>query len=207
MKKIVSLLAIFTIIFCVASYSYAADEYSFELKYTGTIVQGEEKNATINLVGKNGTLHEKVRVKIDIQGPGKPKIIAIDEKKQEHDITDVGYWGPAAGFAIQGDFTNVTPIKVTYPKAGKYTTTLTLIDLENNNTPITTKTFEINVEPKAQQPDNNTNVDNTVTNETNITQLPQTGRSIWEYMLYFVGTVVVISVISIYVNNKRITNE
>lgn len=62
----------------IANYSLAANEYSFDLQYTGTVVKNEEKNANVLLIGQNGTLYPKVRIKVDINGPATPKVMATD---------------------------------------------------------------------------------------------------------------------------------
>lgn len=187
MRKIVSIIAITFLfaVFCFTNYSLAAEEYAFDLQYTGTIVKNEEKEAKVLLIGKGGTLYTKVRIKVDVKGPSKPEILATDSNGHQHNIAEIGYWGPPEGFPVQGDFTNTTPIKATFPEAGKYTVTLSLINLENGST-ITTKSFEINV-TSNDTADNTTNeiTNNTITN--NIEELPKTGVGILEYILIFAG--------------------
>ena len=128
MKKILSIILIFAFCFFITSYSFAAGDYTFELQYTGTIEKNVEKDANVLLIGNNGTLYSKVRIKIDITGPATPKIIAKDTSNIEHDIAQIGYWGPPEGFAVQGDFTNTTPIKATFTEEGEYTIKLSLIN-------------------------------------------------------------------------------
>lgn len=96
------------------------------------------------------------------------------------------------------DFTNTTPIKATFPEAGKYTITLSLINLENNNNVITTNSFEVNVTSNALV-ENNT-IDNGINN---VEELPKTGVSIWEYVLCFVGVGIVLSIAGMYINRKK----
>ena len=195
MKKIMSLIIVFAIILGITNYSLAADEYTFDLQYTGDIIKNEQKNAQVLLVGKNGTLHQKVRIKVDVKGPATPKITAVDTNQIEHNIIESGYWGPAEGFPVQGDFTNTTPIKATFYEAGKYTITLSLINLENNNV-ITTNTFELNVIDNEQKIENNT-----ITND--IEELPQTGISMSEYIMLLAGGVIIFSIVGIYVKKKK----
>lgn len=163
--------------FVLIGVAFAADEYSFELRYTGTITKDVEKNAEVLLVGVNGALHSNVRINVKVTGPATPKLLAKDTNGVEHDIAQVGYWGPEAGFPVQGNFENVTPIRATFPKEGKYTIELSLVDVANANSVITSKTFDIEVH-NEQAPVNNT-VNNTVVEE-----LPKTGTSITEYILY-----------------------
>lgn len=165
------------------------------MQYTGTVVENEEKDAKVLLKGVNGTPHTNVQIKVKITGPATPKLLAKDSNGVEHDIAQIGYWGPPTGFPVQGDFTNTTPIKATFTEAGKYTIELSLVDLTNNNSVITSKTFTIDVSAK-QAPANNTVVD----------ELPKTGTSIWEYLMYtfVLGTVFV--GIGIYFNRKKLHN-
>jgi len=194
----------FTIVMCITNYSLAADEYTFDLQYTGTITKNEEKSANVLLIGQNGTLYSKVRIKVDVTGPATPKILATDSSNVEHNIIEIGYWGPAEGFTVQGDFTNTTPIKATFPEAGKYTVTLSLINLENSNSIIATKSFEVDVLSNDPVVENNIIENNVVTNNiNNIEELPKTGISIWEYVLCFAIVGVIISIIGKYMNLKK----
>lgn len=201
MKKIVSILAItfLFIVFCLTNYSLATEGYSFDLQYTGTITKNEEKDAKVLLVGKGGILYTKVRIKVDVKGPATPKLLATDTNGTEHNIAELGYWGPAEGFPVQGDFTNTTPVKATFPEAGKYTITLTLLNLENGST-ITTNTFDIDVVANGEIVENNTIVNNEVNN---VEELPKTGVSVLEYVLIFVGLGVIFCIFGRYISCKN----
>lgn len=196
MKKIVSIIVItfFIIVFGLTNNSLAAEGYSFELQYTGTIIKNEAKDANVLLVGKGGTLYNKVRIKIDVKGPATPKLLAKDTNGTEHNIAEIGYWGPPDGFAVQGDFTNTTPVKATFPEAGKYTITLSLINLENGNT-ITTNSFDINVSNREIVENN------TIAN--NIEELPKTGVSVLEYALIFIGLGVIFCIFGKYISCRK----
>lgn len=185
MKKVFTLLLIFLFFFTI-NVTYAADELSFELTYTGDVIKGEEKDATVVLKGTNAPTYTNVRIKVDIAGPATPTIYAYDSLGTKIDIAQMGYWGPDAGFAVAGTFENTTPIQATFPEEGQYTITLSLIDIANNNNIITSKVITINVENNLV--DNDTNdTNNTVvnetneTNESNVTEIPKTGTSIGEY--------------------------
>lgn len=194
----------FAIILGITNYSFAADEYSFELQYTGTVIKNEEKSAKVLLIGKSGTLYSKVRIKVDVNGPAKTKLMATDTNNVEHDIAEIGYWGPPEGFPVQGDFTNTTPIRATFPEKGKYTITLSLINLENDSV-ITTKSFEVNVTEKAITDNNNNTTNNTTNNITNnnIEELPKTGISIWEYAICIASVVIILSIVGMYIKYKN----
>lgn len=200
MKKMLSFITIFAIVLCLCVPVFAVDEFDFELQYTGTIVKNIEKDAKVLLVGNNATLHTNVQIKIDITGPATPKILATDSTGVEHDIAQLGYWGPASGFAVQGDFTNTTPIKATFTEEGEYTIKLSLIDVANGNAVIASDTFEIQVyEDESATPP--ANIENVIDNA--IQELPKTGTSVVEYVIYSIAIVLIISIVGIYLNKKR----
>lgn len=203
MKKLLSFIMIFTIVLCSVSIVFAQDEYSFDLQYTGTIVKNVEKDAVVLLTGVNGTPHTSVQIKVDITGPATPKILATDSTGTEYDIAQLGYWGPPSGFAVGGDFVNRTPIKATFIEEGSYTIKLSLVDLANGNAVITTKTFDIEVYEDV--PGNNTVsnvIDNAVGNT--IEELPKTGTSVVEYVMYIIAIVLIISIIGMYLNRRKV---
>lgn len=202
MKKLLSVIMIFTVILFIVSPVFAADEYSFDLQYTGTITKNIQKDANVLLIGENGPLYATVRIKVDISGPATPVLLATDSLGTEIDIAQEGFWGPPSGFPIQGDFTNTTPIKATFPEEGNYTITLSLIDLANANVVITSKTIDIEVFEDVP-PANNNVIGNAVSENNMIEELPKTGISVVEYTMYIIAIVLVISIVGIYLNRRR----
>lgn len=164
--------------------------YNFDIEYTGDVVEGEAKNATVILEGTDAKSYSKVRVESkQVSGPSEDvKVIAYDEQGQGYDISKSGDWGPQEGFQVGGTFRNETPITITYPEAGTYVTQLSLIDLENDDAVIISEEFTINV---LEAPETNNNVVNNTVEE-----IPQTGISIWTYVLTIVLSIVLIYVIS-----------
>lgn len=201
MKKLISFIMIFAIIFCSVSPVFAVDEYSFDLQYTGTIVKNVEKDAVVLLTGVNGTPHQTVQIKVDITGPATPKILATDSAGTEYDIAQLGYWGPPSGFAVGGDFVNRTPIKATFVEEGSYTIKLSLIDVNNPASVFATNTFNIEVYEDMPPVVENI-IGNNVTNT--LDELPKTGTSVVEYALYIISIALVISVVGIYLNKRKI---
>ena len=173
------------------------------MQYTGNVIKNIEKDANVLLVGVNGTLYSNVLIKVNITGPATPKLLATDSNGTEYDIAQLGYWGPPSGFAVQGDFTNTTPIKATFTEAGNYTIQLSLVDVSNNNSIITSKVFTINV--LEEEPSIDDNEQPPVENE-EVEELPKTGTSILEYISYVIvfGTMLTISIV--YINRRRIRN-
>ena len=202
MKKLLSFLIIFVIVISNSSIIFAADEYSFDIQYTGTVTKNIEKNANVLLVGVGGTLYTNVRIKVDIIGPATPVILATDTNQSEIDIAQEGYWGPPTGFPVQGDFTNTTPIKATFPEEGTYTITLSLINVNNSNSVITSKSFTIEVFEDI--PPAVDNVVNNTTQQNTIEELPKTGTSVVEYAMYIIGLAIIIAIVGIYINKKKI---
>lgn len=202
MKKFISFIMIFAIIFCSISPVFAQDEYSFDLQYTGTIVKNVEKDAVVLLTGVNGTPHQTVQIKVDITGPATPKILATDSAGTEYDIAQLGAWGPPSGFPVQGDFVNRTPIKATFVEEGSYTITLSLIDVNSPTSVFATKTF--NIEVYEDMPPVVENVIDNAIMENAVEELPKTGTSVVEYLIYIMSIVLVISIVGIYLNKRKI---
>lgn len=196
MKKIVSMILVFGLVFGIGSYVFAADEYTFDLQYTGTIVKNIEKDASVLLTGVNGTPYTNVQIKVDITGPATPKLLATDSAGVEHDIAQLGYWGTVGGFPVQGDFSNRTPIKATFIEEGQYTITLSLIDLANSNHVITSKVFSLNVYEDEVPPNNN------IVENNRIEELPKTGTSVWEYAMYITIISIFLVAIGMYLKKR-----
>lgn len=187
MRKILSIcLMMVMLLFCISTTIHAADEYAFDLQYTGSIIAGKAKDASVKLIGTNGPTYDNVRIKVDIEGPATPKVIAYDSNNKPIDIAQEGYWGPSAGFPIQGSFTNTTPIIATFPEAGTYQITLSLIDVKNADNVIITKDFSLTVIKEEDIANNTQNaIQNSTENEiTNVEELPTTGTTVQEYIVY-----------------------
>lgn len=196
--RISSFMFLLTIL--LTSFCFAANGYDFEVNYTGEVIVNHEKDAEVVLVGdgtSNG--YSNVLIKVDVQGPATPKLLATDSAGNEYDIAQLGSWGPETGFAVPADVRNVTPIIALFSEAGTYQITLSLIDKANGDNVITSKVFDINVVDNVP-PTNEVNgtVDNTTTNMTNetinelvnnemvndtISELPKTGASVTEILL------------------------
>ena len=175
----------------------AANELEFELKYDGDVVINETKDASVILRGTNATTYSNVRVKVEISGPGTPKLIAKDTNNLEFDLAQTGYWGPDQGFPVAGTFENETPIKATFNVAGTYTIKLSLVNMQASEAEIISETFTIevledatNVNEIEEEPtiDNNT--------ENKVDKLPQTGTGIMEYIAYI--AIIVALIIFVY---------
>ena len=176
----------------------AANELEFELKYDGDVVINETKDASVILRGTNATTYSNVRVKIEVSGPGTPKLIAKETSSGlEFDLAQTGYWGPELGFPVAGTFENETPIKATFNVAGTYTIKLSLVNMQSSEAEIISETFTIEVLEDAtnvNEIEENTIIDNNTENE--VDKLPQTGTGVMEYIAYI--TVIVALIIFVY---------
>ena len=176
----------------------AANELEFELKYDGDVVINETKDASVILRGTNATTYSNVRVKIEVSGPGTPKLIAKETSSDlEFDLAQTGYWGPELGFPVAGTFENETPIKATFNVAGTYTIKLSLVNMQSSEAEIISETFTIEVLEDAtnvNEIEENTIIDNNTENE--VDKLPQTGTGVMEYIAYI--TVIVALIIFVY---------
>ena len=168
----------------------AAAELEFELKYDGDILVNETKEGSVILRGTNASTYSNVRVKVDVEGPGTPKLIATDTNQQEFDLVDIKYWGPPAGFPVAGTFENETPIKATFPIAGTYTIKLTLVNMQASEAEIISKSFTVEVLEDA------TNVNEVNETENEVEKLPQTGNSTIEYVMYIAIVAAIVILVS-----------
>lgn len=162
------------------SYADIDQTVSFDIYYDGEAKVNEEKISVTTLAGKNTPTHSNVRIKVDIKGPATPKLLAIDSTGTEYDIAKIGYWGPDSGFPIQGNFHNETMVRSTYPVAGTYKITLSLVDVKSDEALIAQREFTIDVkgEEEKQEPIANAVIDEPAT------ELPKTGTSLVEYAIY-----------------------
>lgn len=198
MKKLSCFIATILFILSVISIQVnAAAELEFELKYDGDIVVNETKEGSVILRGTNASTYSNVRVKVDVEGPGTPKLIATDTNQQEFDLVDIKYWGPPDGFPVAGTFENETPIKATFPVAGTYTIKLTLVNMQASEAEIISKSFTVEVLEDA------TNVNEVNEPENEVEKLPQTGNSTMEYAIY----IAIVAALVIFVSYKIKANK
>lgn len=190
MKKVKIIYITLTLLLMISTACYAAIDNTihFDISYEGEVKVNEEKDTLIILAGDNTPLHSNVRVKVDIEGPSKPKLLATDALGTEIDIADWGYWGPDTGFAIQGTFTNETPVKATFTEAGSYTITLSLLDVQNANDILAQKSLTLQV--KADTPSVSNEINEII--EESAPELPKTGTSLIEYAIYAIILLIII---------------
>lgn len=159
------------------SYAEIDQTVYFDIQYDGEIKVNEEKVTVTTLAGKETPQHTNVRIKVDIEGPAIPKLLATDSTGKEYDIAQIGYWGPSTGFPIQGTFYNETMVRATYSEAGTYKITLSLIDVQNDNAVLAQREFTFEVKGEEVP------ATNEMVNEP-APELPKTGTSLLEYTIY-----------------------
>ena len=186
--KIISITLALLLMITLSVFAAIDNTIHFDISYEGEVKVNEEKSTLIILAGENTPTHTNVRVKVDIEGPATPKLLATDSLGTQIDIAEWGYWGPESGFAIAGTFSNETPVKATFTEAGSYTITLKLLDVKNGNDVLAEKTLTIQV--KGNEPAVN-EVVNEIVNEP-VEELPKTGASLTEYAIYAVILFVII---------------
>lgn len=190
--KIISITLLLLLMINIVCYAAIDPTLHFDVSYEGEVKANQQKNAIIILAGENAPVYTNVKVKVDIEGPATPKLLATDSLGNELDIAQLGYWGPDAGFTIGGTFSNETPLKATFTEAGSYTITLSLLNVQDNNDILSQKSVTIQVAADAPSVNEVTNqVTNEIANEP-VQELPKTGTSLVEYMIYAIVLFVVI---------------
>ena len=174
----------------------SGEDYTLFIDYNQNVFKDVPVKADVKLIGDNAPARSNVRVEVDVSGPAIPKLMATDSAGQEIDIAQVGYWGPEKGFAVGGTFTNITPVTATFPEAGLYEIKLSLVNVTDSSiiTDSITNIYVYKDQDELDAATNQTNnivPNNTASNNT-IEQLPQTGRSMSEYVIYIVATIAII---------------
>lgn len=117
--------------------------YEFQIDNVSQVKVNEQTNIDVTLKATNirSEGYDKVIITIDSTNKDNLELKATDNQSQEWDVAQVGYWGPSEGFAISKDYNVTTEFKVTAKAEGVYTITLNLVDLDNNEMILSTKTI------------------------------------------------------------------
>lgn len=153
-------------------------DYNIDLTYSGDVIVNEEKDMKLTISSSMGKNYEHTRILAEATTPdgATVKLLGTDEQQLEHDIIQSG-WGDASGDQIGGkDVSKELNLKGSFDKAGDYTLKIKLIDRDNSDAEIASKTFSINVKETqtVTPPENNTTgneiaggITNEITNENN----------------------------------------
>lgn len=181
-------------------------DYDIALDYTGDILENIEKEMKIIVSSKMGKnyAHTRIIAEATSQTGGTAKLLATDTQGLEHDIIQSG-WGDASGDPIGGkDVKEELNVRGLFTKAGDYTITLKLIDRDNSDDIISSKTFTISaktenditnsnnpvVPPTTTEQEKNEQEDNKTEKEPTI--LPKTGNTIYGTLVPVVVLLVVL---------------
>ena len=117
--------------------------YEFQVDNVTQINVNEQTNIDVALKATNirSEGYDKVLIKVDATNKDNLELKATDTQSHEWDVAQVGYWGPPEGFAISNDYDVTTEFRVTAKAEGAYTVTLNLVDLDNNEMILATKTI------------------------------------------------------------------
>lgn len=157
--------------------------YSFSLKYSGDVVKNVKKDMKIGVSSTMGKNYEHTRIIAEVKAPkdATAKLLATDEQGLEHEIIQSG-WGSAAGDKIGGkNVVKELNVQGLFDKQGKYEITLKLIDRDNSDKQIASKTFTVNVKEKAETkvPSTTNKKPSQTVNKKKPTTLPKTGNTIY----------------------------
>lgn len=178
-------------------------DYDIALNYTGEIIPNEEKDMEIVISSTMGKSYEHTRIIAEAVTPNgeNVKLLATDSQSLEHDIIQSG-WGSANGDSIGGkDVVKKLAARGIFSGYGDYSITLKLIDRDNSDTVIASKTFTIAVKEKTAEivPPAEEQVPPVVENkptETTPSTLPKTGNTIYLSILPIV-TILIIAYVSL----------
>ena len=135
-------------------------DYTIELEYTGDVIENVEKEMKILITSSMGRYYDHARLVAEATTPegGTVKLLATDEQTLEHDIIQSG-WGDASGYKIGGNVNQELLTRGLFTKQGNYNITLKLIDRDNSDSEIASKTFnvvvgaETTVQPGQTEPE------------------------------------------------------
>ena len=117
--------------------------YQFQVEDVSQVNVNQQTNIDVTLkateIRSEG--YDKVLIRVDVTNKDNLELKATDTQSQEWDVAQVGYWGPPDGFAITKDYDVTTEFRVTAKAEGAYTVTLNLVDLDNNDAVLATKTI------------------------------------------------------------------
>lgn len=177
-------------------------DYDISLNYTGEIIPKEEENMEIVISSTMGKSYEHTRIIAEAVAPNGEnlQLLATDSQSLEHDIIQSG-WGSADGDAIGGkDVVKKLQARGIFSGYGDYSITLKLIDRDNSDSVIVSKTFAIAVKekpaeivPPAEEEVPPTTQNNKPTQTPNT--LPKTGNTIYLSILPIVAILIVAYVV------------
>lgn len=187
-------------------------DYNIALSYTGEVKKDEQKDMKITISSAMGKNYEHTRIIANATTPsgGTVNLFATDSQGLEHDIIQNG-WGNASGDPIGGvDVKKELNVRGLFNVAGDYSITLSLINRDDSDAVIASKTFTIAVTEKITAPTEPENVEqvkpeekpenneetinkkqNAIPNNKEPNKLPKTGNTVYVVILSTVAVLVV----------------
>ena len=123
-------------------------DYYFSITAPKTMVVGQNASASAALVGlESAPAYDHALIQITVEGPegAKPQILATDTTGQEHNLAEVGQWGPDGGFHVEAGYRADTPLKLVFDQPGTYKATFQLVDLDQDRAVLGGGSFQITV--------------------------------------------------------------
>lgn len=181
-------------------------DYSINLNYSGDIIKNKEKDIELVISSSMGKNYNHTRIIAEAKTPkgATVKLIGQDKTKAEHDIIQSG-WGDASGEPIGGkDVVKKLNLIGLFSEAGDYSITIKLINRDNSDEVIVSKTFELKVKevteitPPEENEEQAPIVEDKVNNIVKPTKLPKTGE-----MVYFIVVPIIVILMVVYIRIKE----
>ena len=163
-------------------------DYNIKLNYSGDIVKNVQKDMKLVVSSTMGKNYEHTRIVAEATTPANAtvKLLATDSANLEHDIIESG-WGDADGESIGGkDVVKELAVRGIFSDSGKYKITFKLINRDDSDAVIASKTVDITVKSSetAQNPSNENKPNEEIKNEeTKPSKMPQTGNTVYVYFI------------------------
>lgn len=172
-------------------------DYTIDLTYTGSILKNQAKDMTITTKSSMGRYYDHARLIARATAPSgaTAQLLATDEQQVEHDIIDSG-WGDASGYKIGGAVNQVLQARGIFSEIGEYSITLELIDRDNSDSIIASKTTTFTVTEEATTPPAETPEEKPTTPEVpEVPQKPETPKEEMPTTLPKTGTTLYMTIL------------
>lgn len=184
------------------------EDYDIKLDYTGDIIKNTKKDMKLVIASTMGKNYEHTRIITEVTTPQNATIqlLGTDGAGLEHDIIQSG-WGDADGEPIGGkNVVKELAVRGIFSDSGKYSITFKLINRDDSDAAIASKTVDITVKDNAtideEEKDEitDTNNPNEDKDETKPNKMPQTGNTVYGY---FVPVIMILAVSFVILKRKN----
>lgn len=166
-------------------------DYDIKLEYSGDIIKNVEKDMKLIVSSTMGKNYEHTRIITEVTTPinATVQLLGTDSQGLEHDLIQSG-WGDADGEAIGGkDVVKELALKGIFSDEGKYSLTFKLIDRDNADAVIASKTVDISIKetatttPEEEKKEETQKPSEKPTETKKPTKMPQTGSMVYAYFV------------------------